>query len=136
MSKTETKQDRNILKLNKPILIDGKEVSELAYDSDEITVELYSTACAKAGVATLSGGTDAARMRVKEVDYILHNYLGMAAIIAVNSHISFEDLERIKGFDIMKVSEIGHFFTFGKSADLSARKDSVNSAEATPDTSV
>lgn len=137
MSNTNPKKDdKNVLVLDNPILIDGKEVSELSYDSKEISVDLYMTACAKAAAATASGGSNAAAMKLKEVDYILHTYLGMAAVIAVNSSYSFEDLERIKGFDILDLANIGSFFIYRKSAEPSAPGGSENSGVTTPDTSM
>lgn len=130
-----TAKDNNILVLDNPILIDGKEVAELSYNATEITVALYMEACAKAAAASFSGGGQANAMRVKEVDYNLHVYLGMASVIAVNSNIAFDDLERVKGFDILTLANIGNFFIYRKSAEPSGRSDSENSDEATPGTS-
>lgn len=136
MSKTATTKDNNILVLDTPILIDGKEVAELPYNATEITIPLYMEACAKAAAASFSGGGQANAMRVKEVDYNLHVYLGMASVIAVNPNISFDDLERVKGFDILDLANIGNFFIYRKSAEPSGRSDSENSVEVTPATSM
>ena len=110
---------KNVLVLDTPIKINDEDVSELSYDAQEITVDLYMTACAKAASATAAGGANAASMKIKEVDYNLHLYVGMAAIIAVNSKIDFADLERIKGFDILDIANIGSFFIMRKSAEPS-----------------
>lgn len=127
---------KNILALDTPIKINGKDVSELSYDGQEITVDLYMTACAKAAAATAAGGAGAATMKIKEVDYNLHLYIGMAAIIAVNPEIDWADLERIKGFDILDIANIGSFFTMRKSVEPSDRSDSESSDATTPDTSM
>lgn len=126
----------NVLVLDTPILIDNKEVSELSYDGKSITIALYMEACARSAAATFSGGGTANAMRVKEVDYNLHVYLGMAAVIAVNPDYSFEDLERVKGFDILDLANIGSFFIYRRSVEPSAPGDSENSDGATPATSM
>ena len=45
-----------------------------------------------------------------ELDYPLHLYLGFAAVLAVNEGYTFEDLERVKGRDIIEISVIGRNF--------------------------
>lgn len=127
---------KNILVLDNPITINGKEVSELSYDAQEITVSLFSTACAKAAAASTEGGTRVLTQKVKEVDYNAHLYLGMAAVIAVNPGIDFTDLERIKGFDLLDLSNIGRFFIMRKSAEPSAATSSGELPETTADTSM
>lgn len=51
-----------------------------------------------------------------ELDYSLHAYLAMMAIVAVNSDIDVSDLERISGPDVMELMRIGRNFTTARSA--------------------
>ena len=123
---------KNTLVLDNPILINGKEVKELTYEAKEITVELFSKACAMAAEASQTKGIS---MKVKETDYTTHLYLGMAAVIAVNPEIDFSDLERVKGFDLLDLTNIGTFFIVRKSAEPSEESSSEEQSEITPDTS-
>ena len=84
------------IRLKNAIKIHGRIVNELEYDAEKITVELYEEAGAKAN--SDAGG----------LSTILR--LGMAAVIAVNPDISFEDLERVTGGDIKKFSQVGGNF--------------------------
>lgn len=122
----------NTLVLDNPVRIDGKDVNELTYDPQEITVELFAQACTRAADAAKANSFSP---KMKETDYNLHLYLGMAAVIAVNTNIDFSDLERIKGFDLLDLSNIGLLFTVRKSAEPSEESDSGSSSEATPATS-
>ena len=98
-----------IIKLAKPILIDGRDITELKYDTDAITPELFSEAEGIKNKATkqITKGSYAGAM---ELDYSFHLYLGVAAIVAVNPGYEFEDVLRIKGHDIRKVIGIGRSF--------------------------
>lgn len=95
--------------LSKPILIDGKEVKELKYDTDLITTDLFSEAEGLKNKATrqASKGTFAGAM---ELDYSFHLYLGAAAVVAANPTWTFEDVLRVKGHDIRKIIGIGRSF--------------------------
>lgn len=98
------------LKLQNPILINGKEYKSLNYDFDEITIELFGEAETrkfKLGEAGIKGAT-------LELDYSMQSYLGMAAIIAVNPTFDFNDLERIKGKDLMGLYRVGRNFFKGE----------------------
>ena len=128
---------RHTLVLDNPITIaiDGKqtEVKELTYDPQEITAEHFSIACAK------SAALDKAKtvtLKAKENDYSLHLYLGMMAIIAVNPGIDVSDLERIKGFDVLSLTNIGTFFTLRKQAVPSKESTSEELSENTASTSM
>ena len=104
----------------------------MTYDPTEITAEQFSIACAK------SAALDKARamtFKVKENDYALHLYLGMMAVIAVNPEIDISDLERIKGFDILDLTNIGTFFILRKSAEPSEVSNSEKPSESTADSS-
>ena len=127
---------KNTLVLESPILINGKMVSELTYDPQEITAAQFSTACAKSAALDKS---KAITLKVKENDYALHLYLGMMAIIAVNPEIDVTDLERVKGFDVLSLTNIGTFFTLRKQAvpseDTSSDEPSENTANTSTQTS-
>lgn len=119
---------KNTLVLDNPIFVNGKEIKELTYDPQEITAEMFSIACAKSAALDKSRSVT---FKAKENDYALHLYLGMYAIIAVNPDIDVTDLERIKGFDVLDVTNIGAFFIYRKSAVPSAESVSGSSSEAT-----
>lgn len=111
MSKENTPKKRNwakdTLKLANPIKIDGKEVTEVTYDSNEIDGILWATAEAKRKDAA---GKSAALTMAAEFDFGLHLYLGFAAIVAANPSYDFSDVERIKGKDLNVVMGIGRNF--------------------------
>lgn len=96
--------------LTSPIMIDGKEVKELSYNADEITVEQFQEAELYKNKSMVSKGSTALAM---EMDYTFQLYLGFMAIIAVNPSYDVHDLERMKGKDIRKVVIIGRNFTNG-----------------------
>ena len=121
-----------ILTLDNPIIINNKEVSELSYDPMAITADMFSIACAKSAAVDRSR---AIALKAKENDYALHLYLGMASVIAVNPGIDWADLERVKGFDILDLTNIGTFFIMRKSAEPSQESNSEKQSESTPDTS-
>ena len=116
---------KDTLKLKKPLLINGKEVKELTYDADEITILEYK----EANKRTLSFD-----MSLAESDYNLHLQIGFAAIIAVNPEVDIADLERMKGQDLYKVSIIGRNFITEALADF-AEDNSDEQSETTPDAS-
>jgi hypothetical protein len=123
---------KNTLTLDNPIIINGKEVKELTYDAQEITAEQFSIACIKSASLDKSR---AMTLKAKENDYSLHLYLGMMAVIAVNPDIDVSDLERIKGFDVLDLTNIGTFFIVRKSAAPSVEGNSGEQSENTPATS-
>ena len=105
---------KEVLKLKNPILINGKTVSEITYDIDEITGELFASADSKKMIA--SGSKTGNLSGAAELDYSFQLYLGYAAIIAVNPEYDWSDLERIKGRDNMAVMRIGRAFIVGSAA--------------------
>ena len=127
---------KNTLVLVNPITIaiNGiqTEVKELTYDPQEITADQFSVACAKSSALDK---TKSFSFKFKENDYALHLYLGMMAIIAVNPHIDITDLERIKGFDVLSLTNIGAFFTLRRQADVSEDDSSEEQSENTANTS-
>jgi hypothetical protein len=123
---------KNTLVLDNPVLINGKEVKELTYDPQEITAEQFSIACAKASALDKSRTVT---LKPKENDYSLHLYLGMMAIIAVNPNIDVTDLEKVKGFDVLSLTNIGTFFILRKQAAVSTESSSDEQSENTANTS-
>ena len=119
-------------KLDEPILIDGKEVSELTYDPMEITAAQFSEACARSSAINKNKSFS---FKMRENDYALHLYLGMFAVIAVNPSIDITDLERIKGFDVLKLADIGMLFTYRRSEAPSVQKPSEEPSESTAEPS-
>lgn len=110
------------LKLRKPLLINGKEVNELTYDTEKITGEMFneadflsSSAAAKRGLVT---------MDLAEFDTGFQYYLGLFAIIAVNPEYDINDLMRIGGSDLMSIYRIGRVFTGGVEEETTEESES------------
>lgn len=115
--------------LSKPVLINGVEVKEMTYDTDEISGALYAQAeSAKMKASGSKGGNLAGAV---ELDYSLHLYIGFAAVIAVNPAYTFEDMERIKGRSLRGFARIGRGF-FIASGDSEA-DSSDEQSETTPE---
>ena len=121
---------KNTLKLINPIKINNKDVAEMDYDTNEITVALFAEAEGKRKVA--AGMKNVGITPAAEFDYGLHIYIGMAAIIAVNPDYDFSDLERIKGHDTVALMGIGRNFIL-KSEPESPESDSGELAATTPE---
>lgn len=118
------------LKLKSAIMIDGKEVTEVTYDANEIDGVLFATAEAKRKEA--AGMKSASFAPAAEFDFSLHLYLGFAAIVAVNPGYDFSDVERIKGRDIVDVMKIGRNFMLA-SDPKQQESDSDEHTETTPE---
>ncbi|WP_302361309.1 hypothetical protein [uncultured Megasphaera sp.] len=122
----------NTLQLQTPLMINGKEVKELTYNTAEITVSQFCEAESYSFVA----GAGKPKMAQHESDHGLHIYLGMMAVIAVNPHIDVTDLERLKGYDLVQLANIGRNFILtgagGTSGD-SAQNGSADLYETTPE---
>lgn len=110
-----------ILKLDQPIMINGKQCKEFKYNALEITADQFLEACQRAAANDKS---KTVTLKQKENDYVLHLYLGMAAVIACNPEVSFEDLERVKGFDTLKLTDIGWLFILRTSGGTSKENSS------------
>lgn len=92
---------RKTFKFRKPILVEGKTVSELDYDEEEITVDLYGKACEQGAVPT----------SIKEINDKLHVMVFWAAVMAVNHEVEFTTLNQVKGIkDILAMGDIGRNF--------------------------
>lgn len=117
------------IKLKNPIQINGKAVNELTYDINEITPLGFAEAEYRKTRA--NGSKGAPSSAAVELDYSLHLYLGFAAIIAVNPAYDFNDLERVKGADVMEVMKVGRNFIIA-SAQGSTDEGSESASETTP----
>lgn len=91
------------IKLFSPIEINGKEIKTLSYDLMKIDEALLTEAERLAHGKGMQGSTE-------ELDYTYHRYLGMAAIIADNPWVDWEDLKRVKGIDLKTISKVGRLF--------------------------
>lgn len=118
------------LKLKNPVMIDGKEVTEVTYDANEIDGVLFATAEAKRKAS--AGMKNVTITPAAEFDFGLHLYLGYAAIIAVNPSYDFSDLERIKGQDNVKIMGIGRNFMLASDGEQQ-QNDSDEPTETTPE---
>ena len=118
------------LALKNPIKIDGKEVKEVTYDSNEIDGILFATAESKR--KTAAGMKNTSITPAAEFDFGLHLYLGFAAIVAVNPSYDFSDVERIKGRDIVEVMAIGRNFMLASEQEQ-PQSDSGEPTETTPE---
>ena len=127
-----TKTMRETIHLSKPIEINGKTYKELTYDCDEITPGMFNRASA---LATASNRTGETNMSIMELDSSLHMYLGMMAITAINPEIDIQDLQRIKGMDIVKVVVIGRSFIVGSVGEPLEESNSDEPSDGTPEPS-
>ena len=116
--------------LRNPILINGKEIKELSHDVNEITPAGFAEAEYRKTRA--NGSKGAPSSAAVELDYSLHLYLGFAAIVAVNPEYDINDLERIKGTDVMEVMKVGRNFIIA-SAGKSTDEESENASETMPE---
>lgn len=123
---------KGTLTLKNPILINNKTISEMTYDSNEITGALFSEAEAMRKRA--AGMRNVSINPAIEFDFGLHLYLGYAAIIAVNPEYDFSDLERARGRDLMAIMDIGRNFTL-QSEDSSPESGSDEQFGTTPEPS-
>ena len=118
------------LKLRNAIKINGENITQVTYDANEIDGVLFATAEAKK--KNSAGMKNASISPAVEFDFGLHLYLGFAAIIAVNPGYSFEDVERIKGRDVVEVMHIGRNFMLG-SGKAQPESDSEKPTETMPE---
>jgi len=94
-----------ILKLSKPIDINGKKVSEVPYDIEGMTVKDKINA----GKAMKTAGVPMSTAEELDPDY--HSYLFAAAVSKADSSIDITDVMRINAKDAQKgSSEVRNFF--------------------------
>ena len=120
---------KNTVILSNPITIDGKKVTELTYDINEISAAAFIEAESKRKSAS---GRNMSLAPAVEFDFGLHLYLGFAAIVAVNPSIDYSDLERIKGHDVVEIMGIGRNFMIKSEDEESQESESVEPSETTP----
>lgn len=126
---------QNTLELYNPIMVDGKLISKVTYDTEKVTAQQFAQADAYKLRAARSStaGTMAGISGAFEIDYGLHLYLGFQAIIAENPNFAMEDLERITGSDLVNIMRIGrNFISASPEASNSLQENSENSSEITP----
>ncbi len=114
------------IKLRNKLLVNGKTVEKLNYDTEEITVEHFAKA---EGLKAQSLQKQSGTMMVSpvaETDYSMHLYLGFMAIIACDDSIDINDLKRIKGHDLKKVMEIGRNFMLNSEEDTTDKEESID----------
>lgn len=121
-----------VLKLDNPIKINNKEYTEFEYNPLKITAAQFSEACAKSSAVTKSRTVS---FNFKQTDTALHLYLGMMAVIAVNPEIDIADLERIEGYDVLELTDIGMLFTYRRWEAPSKESNSEEPSENIADTS-
>ena len=121
---------KKTLTLTNPIMIDGVSVSQLDYDTNEITPQLFAQA--EAQKKTAAGLKNVAIVPAVEFDFSLHMYLGFAAILAVNPQMGFVDAERIHGGDMVEVMNIGRNFILKSEGSAESSSDDASETTAEP----
>ena len=71
---------KNKITLSNPLTINNKKRTELTYDANEITAQMFAEADSRK--LTASGSKNGNAAGAAELDYGLHLYLGFEAIIA------------------------------------------------------
>ncbi len=123
---------KGVLKLRKPITVDGKSVSEVAYNTEEITGELFCEADSKRRIA--AGSKNMTVVPTAEFDFAFHLYIGYAAVCAANPGMSFEDAERIGGSDALDVMDVGRAFILRSEDSAQSSSDERSETTAEPST--
>ncbi len=124
---------KKTLTLRNPIKVNGLTVSEVTYDTNEITAQMFAEA--DAAKMRASGATSGNLSGAVELDYGLHLYLGFAAIRCINPEYDLTDLERIHGYDVMEIMRIGRNFITSRSEEASDPDSSGEQSETTPEPS-
>ena len=88
------KEENNVLKLKKPVMIDGEEVTEIKYDLDKITGNDVQNALQQLTKRKI-------QVVVPEID---QNYQAM--LFSIASDIAFEDVQRFGLKDYIKACGI------------------------------
>lgn len=117
------------IELSKPLLVNGKELTELPCDMDAVTVDQYIKAEALSNAKRANEGASPA---LQEVDYGFHLYLGFMGVVSADPSIDVADLERITGRDLVKITGIGRFFALGADAGDATESTSEKQSESTP----
>ena len=123
---------KGIIKLANPITVNGKELAELKYNTEEITGVMFCEADAKRRIA--AGTKNVSIAPAAEFDYGLHLYLGFAACIAADPAIDFSDLERVHGADVVEVMAVGRNFILKSEDSAQSTSDEPTETTAAPTT--
>lgn len=87
------------IKLINPIMVDGEECKEFAYDISKLTVQQYIECTTRGGLAS---------NKLMEINATLQFWLGAYAISnASNGKVDVMDIERVKGRDNITIARIG-----------------------------
>lgn len=101
----------NCLELKKPIEIDGKKVSKIAYDFDALKLTDIQAAFKSGG-----GATDSPQLM--EVNSLLHQELFIQAAVKKNPEWDALDLKRLGGVDALRAAVLGRNFVLGSVAGM------------------
>lgn len=123
---------KGIINLANPITVNGKQVTELQYSTEDITGALFCEADSKRRFA--AGTKNVSIAPAAEFDYGLHLYLGFAACVAAAPEIDFTDLERIHGVDLVNVMEVGRNFIMKSEDSAQSNSDEPTETTAAPTT--
>lgn len=98
-------EKEKVLKLSKPIMIDGKEVKELKYDLENMTAR------EKIDIGKRIK-QDGVPVSVEELDTDYHFYLFAGAVAKANPEIDISDLMRLSAKDAQKGAGIARNFFY------------------------
>jgi hypothetical protein len=94
------------LTLKKPLLVEGKEVTKLFYDFDLFDETMLNRA------EKIENERSQGMHSIIENNYGYHMIIAKLAIEAATPGVSFEDLSRIKGFDLFTITKAGRDFLY------------------------
>ena len=122
---------KNTIKLDNPVQINGKSYNELTYDISEITAQAFAEADARK--LSASGSKNG---QVAGINFTITGE-GYSATKTTNEagEIDISDLERVRGYDVMKIMRIGRDFISGKSEEPYTPDSSDAQSETTPEPS-
>ena len=123
---------KGVITLKNPITVNGKPVTELHYDTAEITGALFCEADSRRRFA--AGAKNISIAPAAEFDYGLHLYLGFAACIAAAPEIDFSDMDRIHGADLIEVMAVGRNFIMQSEDSAQSNSDAPSETTAAPTT--
>lgn len=123
---------KKTLTLDTPIKVDGEFVKTFSHDALKISADQFLQAAAKSAAMERN---KTASIKLRENDYALHFYLGCYAIICENPGVAVEDLERVSGYDVLNIADIGWLFIVRRSGETSEENNSDERSEDTPGTS-
>ena len=123
---------KGVITLKNPITVNGKPVTELHYDTAEITGALFCEADSRRRFA--AGAKNISIAPAAEFDYGLHLYLGFAACIAAAPEIDFSDMDRIHGADLIEVMAVGRNFIMQSEDSAQSNSDAPSETTVAPTT--